>query len=231
MFNSITTKKIYQYVIEQIQEMILGGRLKKGDKLPSERELADQMNVSRTSVREGIRVLETMGIIESKQGEGNFICDNMKNSFIQPLSMMFILNKGKYSDIFELRAMLEQEVVRLAAHRGTEEEFEELKQILDNLKDTDAIEQKTKYDKEFHYKIVSMSKNYLIESMYHIISDLLEAFIENARKKIIEKYKDENILHIQHQNIYESIVNKNIDNAQKYMKEHIDIIKDSLDYI
>lgn len=79
MFNSIASKKVYEQVIEQIQYKILNGELKKGDKLLSERELSEQMNVSRTSIREAIRVLETMGVIESRQGEGNFICTNIEN--------------------------------------------------------------------------------------------------------------------------------------------------------
>ena len=80
MFSNISSKKVYEQVIEQIQESIFNGELKKGDKLPSERELSEQMRVSRTSIREALRVLETLGVVESKQGEGNFVCSNIKNS-------------------------------------------------------------------------------------------------------------------------------------------------------
>ena len=68
MFSNISSKKVYEQVIEQIQESIFNGELKKGDKLPSERELSEQMRVSRTSIREALRVLETLGVVESKQG-------------------------------------------------------------------------------------------------------------------------------------------------------------------
>ena len=77
MFNSISNKKVYEQVIEQIQKNIMDGTFKKGDKLPSERELSEKMAVSRTSIREALRVLETMGVVESKQGEGNFIFSNI----------------------------------------------------------------------------------------------------------------------------------------------------------
>ena len=100
MFNSISNKKVYEQVIEQIQKNIMDGTFKNGDKLPSERELSEKMAVSRTSIREALRVLETMGVVESRQGEGNFICSNIEKSLLQPLSMMFKLNNGSWSDIF-----------------------------------------------------------------------------------------------------------------------------------
>ena len=113
MFNSISNKKVYEQVIEQIQKNIMDGTFKNGDKLPSERELSEKMAVSRTSIREALRVLETMGVVESRQGEGNFICSNIEKSLLQPLSMMFKLNNGSWSDIFELRNILEIECARL----------------------------------------------------------------------------------------------------------------------
>lgn len=231
MFSNITNKKIYQQVINQIQDMILSGKLKKGDKLMSERELSEKMGVSRTSIREAIRVLETMGIIESRQGEGNFICNNIESSLIQPLSMMFILNNGSYEDILELRNMIELEAVKLAAIRGTEEEFEELKMISQNLINNDENCDKEGIDKMIHYKIACMSKNFLIKSLYKISLNLLEDFIVNSRQKIVNYYNEEEILNNQHKKICDAIIAREPENAYKYMKEHLDLIKITMDKI
>ena len=76
MFSPIKNTKVYEQVIDQIKEMINEGTLKKGDKLPSERDLAQQLNVGRTSIREAIRALEVIGLIDCKQGEGNYIKSN-----------------------------------------------------------------------------------------------------------------------------------------------------------
>ena len=119
MFSNISSKKVYEQVIEQIQESIFNGELKKGDKLPSERELSEQMRVSRTSIREALRVLETLGVVESKQGEGNFVCSNINKSLIEPLSLIFKLNNGTWMDVIELRQALELEAVRFASERIT----------------------------------------------------------------------------------------------------------------
>jgi len=171
MFNSISSKKVYEQVIEQIQERILNGEIKKGDKLPSERELSEQMNVSRTSIREAIRVLETMGVIESKQGEGNFICTNIEKSLIEPLSMIFKLNDGTWQNVLELREVLELQTVKIAAIRATEKECIELKNIVDDMrKETYSRDKNNKaivlLDQKFHNKLASMSKNYLIKILF-----------------------------------------------------------------
>jgi len=231
MFYNISNKKVYELVIEQIQDSILKGELKKGDKLPSERELSESMSVSRTSIREAIRVLETMGIIESRQGEGNFICNKIESSLIQPLSMMFTLNNGSYEDIIELRRIVELEAVKLAAIRGTEEEFEDLKMITQRLIGNDKICNKAEIDKEIHYKITCMSKNFLIKSLYNISLNLLEDFIVNSRQKIVEYYHEEETVNIQHKKICEAITSRDAENAYKYMKEHLDLVKFTMEKV
>lgn len=231
MFNNITNEKIYQQVINQIQNMILEGKLKNGDKLMSERELSQKMGVSRTSIREALRVLETMGIIESRQGEGNFICNKIETSLMQPLSMMFTLNNGDYKDIIELRQMIELEAVKLAAIRGTEEELEELKMISQRLTKKDEIYNNGEIDKEIHYKITCMSKNFLIKSLYTISLNLLENFIINSRQKIVEFYHEEETLNLQHKKICEAIIDRDPESAYKYMKEHLDLIKFTMEKI
>ena len=83
--------KVYTKVINDIKEKILSGELKNGDRLPSEREMAERLDVSRTSIREAIRTLEIMGLIESKRGSGNYITNSFGNSLFEPLSIMFML--------------------------------------------------------------------------------------------------------------------------------------------
>lgn len=235
MFNNVQGKKVYELVIDQIQEKILSGEIKKGDKLPSERELSEQMGVSRTSIREAIRVLETMGLIESKQGEGNFICSNIEKSFIEPLSIMFKLNQGTWDNILELRELLELQTAKIAAEKATNEEIEELGQLIRQMKEEIDGNNREKIlvtiDQKFHNKIASISKNYLIENFLMTSSRLFEEFIEEARGKIIEVHREENILFKEHNDIYEAIKEKNAELAYSNMKEHMDLIRKSYNKI
>lgn len=236
MFNSISNKKVYEQVIEQIQDNIMNGTFKKGDKLPSERELSEKMRVSRTSIREALRVLETMGVVESRQGEGNFICSNIEKSLLQPLSMMFKLNGGSWSDIFELRNILEIECARLCAKRATDLDCRELQAIVDAMiKETygqNRLDVLVDLDKKFHNNLSNMSKNYLIESLFLTTSNLFEKFIEDARYKIIsyDSATGSSDLLIQHKNICEAIIKKDEEAAMNYMKEHMKyVIKNTLE--
>lgn len=229
MFNSIPNRKVYEQVIEQIQQNILAGDLKKGDKLPSERELCELMNISRASVREAIRVLEAMGVIESIHGEGNFICTNPEKSLLQPLSMIFRLNNGKSQDIFELRKVLEIESSRLAANRATNIDCRELFNIVNQMEEETLNENRNeilvKLDKEFHNKLASMSKNYLIECLFTTSSMLFEKFIEDARCEIIKKDSADKLLLCQHREICDAIINKNEELSIKAMKDHMDYVE------
>lgn len=235
MFSNISNKKVYEQVIEQIQDNIMDGTFKKGDKLPSERDLSETMGVSRTSIREALRVLETMGVVESRQGEGNFICSNIEKSLLQPLSMMFKLNEGSWSDIFELRNVLEIECARLSALRATELDYRELLDIIQKMEEETLNKNKTEVlvelDKNFHNLLSSISKNYLIESLFITTSNLFEKFIEDARYKIIsyDASKGSTNLLNQHKRICEAIIKKDEHMASEAMREHMEyVIKNTL---
>ena len=233
MFNNISNKKVYEQVIEQIQNNIMEGLFKKGDKLPSERELSEKMGVSRTSIREALRVLETMGVVESRQGEGNFICSNIEKSLLQPLSMMFKLNNGSFSDIYELRSILEIECARLSAIRATDMDCRELLSVVEEMEQETFGENRyeilVELDKKFHNTLSDMTKNYLIESLFSTISNLFEKFIEDARYKIIlfDSEQANKSLLIQHKKICESIIKKNQDMAVEAMREHMEYVMEN----
>lgn len=231
MFNSIPNKKVYEEVIEQIQKNIIDGKLKKGDRLPSERELSELMNISRTSIREALRVLESMGVVESIHGEGNFICSNTEKSLLQPLSMMFKLNNGKYQDIFELRKVLEVENVKLATLRATDMDCRELVTIIEKMEEEsnglNRNEILADLDKKFHNKVASMSKNCLIESLFNTSSMLFERFIEDARLEIIQKDMADKFLLSQHHAICNGIITKNEKEAIKAMESHMKYIEEN----
>ena len=191
------------------------------------------MGVSRTSIREALRVLETMGVVESRQGEGNFICSNIEKSLLQPLSMMFKLNNGSFSDIYELRSILEIECARLSAIRATDMDCRELLSVVEEMEQETFGENRyeilVELDKKFHNTLSDISKNYLIESLFSTISNLFEKFIEDARYKIIlfDSEQANKSLLIQHKKICESIIKKNQDMAVEAMREHMEYVMEN----
>ncbi|KDR94047.1 transcriptional regulator, GntR family [Peptoclostridium litorale DSM 5388] len=225
MFTPIKNKKLYEQVIEQIQNMIMNGQLKRGDKLPSERELAETLGVSRTSIREALRALEILGVIESRQGEGNFINGSIKSGFFEQLSIVFRLDEGSSLDVLDLRKIIEVEAAGLAAARITDKQSDELGKLIDEFEKAKNNEvESARLDKEIHYKIASITGNKLIVNLLETISSLMESFIKDARQKIQEKDETRMILVKQHKMICSAIMERNVEKSMKAMKEHLDYI-------
>lgn len=227
MFTPIKNTKVYEQVMEQIKEMILDGTLKKGDKLPSERDLAEQLGISRASLREAIRCLEIIGLIESRQGEGNFIRSSFQNTFFDPIAIMYVLNECQLKEVFQLRRVLETEIAIDAAKKVRDDELDYMKKLLDKMKTSDDEDERVKLDVEFHYKIAEASRNNLILNILYSVSTIIDEFIKDARKKIINnKHKDD--IDFQHMEIWKSLKEHNPSKAEEAMKKHMELIRVNL---
>lgn len=222
MFSPIKNTKVYEQVIYQIKDMIDKGILKKGDKLPSERDLVEQLQVSRTSIREALRSLEVIGLIECRQGEGNYIKSNFEDNLFEPLSIMFMLEESNSDEICELRKIMEVEASGLAAKRITDEQLNELKEITQSFINCNDEDMCAEIDKKFHYKIAECSGNILIFNILRTVSNLIDHFIKDARKLILAQQENKEILFLQHQAIYLSMEKHSSQDVRKAMREHLD---------
>lgn len=225
MFQPIKSMKVYEQVIEQVRNMIIDGTLKKGDKLPTERDLAAQLNVSRTSVREALRALEVIGLVESRQGEGNFIRENFQDSLFEPLSMMFLLEESKPKDILELRRIVEVETAALSAQKITNEDIISIMGLVAKMKNTLNEDTNAELDKEFHYKIAKSSGNLLVVSILNVISTLMDSFIKDARGIILSNKDNFQKLNKQHEDIFNALSSHDPNAASSSMRRHFDFVE------
>lgn len=125
---------IYKKIVAQIQDMIMKGELKRGDRLPPERQLAELLGVGRPALKQAISALEVMGIIRSRQGDGNYITAESVD-IITPLAIQFYLNEGKMDDILEFRYIIEVQMASLAAMKITEEQIAEFQRLMDEIRE------------------------------------------------------------------------------------------------
>lgn len=218
--------KVYEQVIEQIRDMIIDGTLKKGDKLPTERDLASKMDISRSSVREAIRVMDVMGLVESRHGGGNYLRKSLENSLLEPLSMMFMLEECSPKDILELRRIIEVGNVSLAADRIDEEELSCIKDLVEKMKTTEDEVINAQFDRDFHYKIARASKNFLVISFISVISTLMDTFIKGARNIILSDESNRLILNRHHEDIYNALSVRDAKRAVFVMQKHFDLIEE-----
>ncbi|MBU5256923.1 FadR/GntR family transcriptional regulator [Tissierella praeacuta] len=228
MFTPIKNTTVSEKVVEQIKDMLSKGNLNKGDRLPSERQMAETLEVSRSSVREALRELEMMGLIESRQGEGNFIKSNFEDILFEPFSTIFLIKESNAKEILELRNVIEKGTVVLAAERITADELEDIRKILDTAEDLDSEEELAKLDIIFHYKIAQASKNFLLQSILNAVSSLIEASIKDIRKNIMIKEEHKEIIKKQHLDIYESLESHNPKIAERAMSNHLDFVNNEM---
>lgn len=226
MFTPIKNTKVYEQVVDQIKQMIIDGTLKKGDKLPTERELSEALQVSRASVREAIKALEVIGLLESKQGAGNYIKENFEQILFEPLSMMFMLEGSTPMEIVEIREALELQTVVSAARNIKADELKYIKDLINKLKECEDEETSIVYDKEFHYAIAKASRNVLIMNVLNVISDLIDEIIKDSRKKILSEKTNRVKLNTQHELIYIGLRDKDANRAYEAMKGHFNLIKE-----
>ena len=137
---SLKKESVVQSVINQLTEAMRNGDLKPGDKIPPEPELADSLGVARSSVREAIKILAYLGVLESKRSEGTFVCSGYKESMIDPMIYGIILNQDSFDNLMELREMTEAGMMRLAIEHHDEEELNELEDLLEEMKEAIASE-------------------------------------------------------------------------------------------
>lgn len=216
--------RVYHQVIEYISNLIRDDELKKGDKLPTERELASKLGVSRNSIREALKTLDVIGLVDRRQGDGTFIKRQFDECFTDPLSIIFMLEKVEKHEILEFRNMIEIEMASLAAKRITKIEIEKLEKVYEYLVNHSNEKISAKYDKEFHYIIAKATKNFIVLNSYNMMSSLMDAFISDIRLKVLEKESEIRTVKTIHLDILEALRKKDPAEAVAAMKRHMDVI-------
>lgn len=160
MFEPLERASIAKNVIDQIRGAMERGDLRRGDKLPPEPELARQLKVSRGSLRETLKVLEVLGILEVRRGSGTFVAEQPNTPAIDPLLFLLLLQDGDRGQLVELRFMIEVGFTRLAQEHLTEEHFERLERSIEAMEAAVAAgDAKADHDIDFHSIILEATGN------------------------------------------------------------------------
>ncbi|WP_338421051.1 FadR/GntR family transcriptional regulator [Mesobacillus harenae] len=177
--------KVYIEIVKQLRVMIETDGLKAGDKIPSERELSERLDAGRSSVREALRALELLGLIETRRGEGTFIRDFRENQLVQLLSTFILQDKRAKRDVVETKYLIEMDCLRQAAAKSGDDKLAQLKQW------TSASEFS---DDDFFLKIADMADNHLLFRIWKILKDYYNSLGINppaVNKAYYEKLTDD----------------------------------------
>lgn len=172
---------IVEQTVRRITVAIRKGELTMGNKLPSEFELMEKLGVSRNSLREAMKILSAMGIVEIKRGDGTYLCDSIKYSFFDSIVNSIILDASSNEQIAELRSTLDSALMRLAIAKRTDEDIEKLAEYIRLMRqafDAGDISLAAQYDYQFHLYIIQCCKNpffaRICETTYMLFEDSIE---------------------------------------------------------
>jgi GntR family transcriptional repressor for pyruvate dehydrogenase complex len=216
--------RLYEIIIKRVKDMIIEGKLKVGDKLPSERELAEMFQVSRVPVREALKIMEFMEIIQYIPGDGVYLKQVAIQDILSKIDFMIETNSDIISDLFEARQAIELKAVELAAVRRNEADIKIMDAILKEMAEDiarggDGIQAAT----QFHTAISKASKNKVIAR----INDLLITLTEMSRENSLGKHGMAPAALVSHQRILEAIKEQNAPEAKRLMLEHLEGIKET----
>ena len=218
----IKSTRIYEEIVRQVKAMIAEGRLKAGDRLPPERDLAEKFVVSRTSVREALRALESLGLVEIRPGEGTFVRQVSIDSLIEPLALLMVSQREAIGELFEARRLLEPSLAALAAERATPEEIQEMERILEEqAKEIAAGRTGLAQDAQFHTAIGAAAHNRAITRLAHAIMDLLT----QSREESLNTPGRPTRSHEDHRRVLAAIARRDAAAARKAMLDHIEAVE------
>lgn len=197
-------------IIIQLSQAILEGDFKPGDKLLSEAQLCEKLGVGRNSLREAIKMLNAIGVLETKRGQGTFLAKEISHDVFNPLIFKLILEPKSAKDIYELRILLETIIILMAIKKADDKDIESAKNVLLEVKklleqNSTDIDRFVKLDIKFHMVIAKSTHNYLVETILDTIMVIFEPFI----KKVLSSENGIQISVINHENLIKIIEEKN----------------------
>ncbi|MGA2644803.1 MAG: FadR/GntR family transcriptional regulator [Candidatus Sulfotelmatobacter sp.] len=221
-FEAVRKNKVYEEVARQIERLILK-KLKPGDKLPSERELAEMLQVSRSSIRDAIRGLELMGLVEPRQGAGTIVREVSADSLINPFANALKHKQVVVAELLDFRKMLEPPLSGRAATHASPEEILEMEEILQRQEDKLARGETTiAEDAEFHYSVAMASGNNVVLKVLDILMDLLRETRERSLQ--VEGRPKKSLAG--HRRILAAIKRRDAESANAAMRRHIEDVEE-----
>jgi len=220
----IRRSRLYQGIVEQIEGLLERGDLRPGDQLPPERQLAEQFQVSRASVREALRALELLGIVETRAGGGTFVRQTLPDDLARPLTSL-MARGHTLADVIEFRGLIEPAIAAAAAERITPSQLAELREIFAEQEAKIAAgEPYAEEDTRFHELIGTAARNELLTTMLGVVWDVLRA----SREQWLQTNQRAHASLDAHRRILSALGAHDPDMARKAAADHITAVGEGI---
>jgi len=228
-FNSIQRNSVVDDIIGEFKQKLISGELRPGHKLPSETELVESFGVGRSALREAMKILGALGVVEIRRGDGTYIVQEVTSDSLNKLVFQIILESGMNMDLFELRELIQIGYCQLCAQKATEDDLESIEkkanefEKMSSNKETNIL-QLTKADLAFHYSIIDKTKNPLVIKISRAIEELFFGSIQNTVSNIIRQQDGP----AGHREILISIKERDPENIRIAVKNSLDKLRFAL---
>ena len=216
----IDSSSVVEQIIHQITKAISTGRFRIGDRLPSEFELASELNVGRNSLREAIKILSTMGIVEIKRGDGTYICQQLKPTVFDATIYGLILGESTEEELYELRKILDEDMLTLAMQKCSDRDLETLGAFIDEMRTCfhrGDISKASKLDYEFHLYLAQCCHNSFLQRIVTGVYRLFEQSIETNIRSEEEFAKADKY----HQQMVDCLIAKDVSLISKVVQDSL----------
>ncbi len=213
---------LYDEVVSRIREMILSGEITTGAKLPSERELADQLGVSRVVIRDATRILNTQGLLEIRPGSGTYVRTVGTDHVVDSIGLFLRMNHKatELDKLLEVRFALEMDIAGLAAQRATPDDIKRLEENIHAMEQANGnVTAFTRLDYEFHQLLATVTRNELFSMLLEPLSGLLLEFRERTYIHDSEEATQGALIY--HNRILDLIKRKDSVGAKEAMRDHL----------
>jgi len=233
-YKPVHITRAYKDIVQQIEDAVADGRLVPGDRLPGERELADQFGVSRTVVREAMRYLEAQGVVKVRHGSGTFVQEDAGPTLSQSLTLLLRLEEASLLELYAIREALELLAAPTAAERATSEDIDALGECIDamtvmldgGIKSVEDYRAFNIEDMNFHTVVAEASGNLPLATLLSAILDLtmkgrLEMATRGGFERFLQRTGDRRRSHQEHIGILEALANRDGAEAKRLTHEHL----------
>ena len=223
--------RAYEKVVRFVKDGISKGEIKVGDKLPTERELSEKLELSRNSVREALRTMDNTGLIACRQGSGNYLTGDMQPVIEESIYLMSILKQIKDKDVCHMRRGLDILAMKLAVENYTEDKKDKIDELMEKFYDNNSnntqCDEAAFLDKEVHMLISEYSENNLLQLVNDSLSSLMEQFIFKSRRVVIQN--DGDVLTEYHKQMLKCLMNKDVEGGIEAINKHYDAMDKYID--
>lgn len=223
-YKTLQTSRLYEQIVEQIENSVLAGILKPGDQLPAERELANQFGVSRTAVREAVKALREKGLVEAYPGRGTFITNGTSQAVRQSFGLMLKMGGAESTlQLVEVREILEPEIAALAATRAQDRHIAGMSEAVATMEAAmNNPEGFIEADLDFHLLLAEATENPFVP----VLIDSIVGLLREQRKRI--SLAPDGLAHGQarHRDILAAIERHDPDGAREAMRAHLRQVRD-----